>query len=174
MIFQGNCPRNPFTTGKYHLRQVNGLWTIQSDFRIGSETIRSVSTGHIPLVNMLINGRRQSGGGSPGGAFYINEFSQVLIPDRSSPHYYLVGEYDALLKFEVEGNSISADGSGSLTKPLVIGDEWTGPRHGIPYNLSLSNGSPGIRYERKVNERDTDTIELKEYCSSNRINDLSS
>ena len=166
--YRGNCPRTVSSVGKYHLRRESNRWRIQLDHISDGDMIRSSAVGHRPLIDMIIAGRRQAGGGSPGGAFYINEYSQVLLPGRSGGSYSQVGEYSPLIEFEIEGKIISSAGVGSPPRLPRVGDPWRGPRHGIPYTLRNVSGHLDIQYESHLTGGDIEVIRLSDYCNSAR------
>jgi hypothetical protein len=76
-----------------------------------------------------------------GGAFYINEFRDVLVPDGEGGPCLWAGHYEGLLEF-IEG---PLRVSPQATPGLKPGDEWFGPHVGIPYILMA--GGNDIRYE---------------------------
>ena len=172
VTYRGNCPRTVSNVGKYHLRRQSNRWRIQLDYRSDGDTIRSSAVGHRELIDLLIAGRRRAGGGFPGGAFYINEYSQVLLPGRSGNPYSNVGEYRHLIEFEIEGTIISAAGAGSPPRAPRVGDVWRGPRHGIPYTLRNVSGNLDIQYESHLQGTDVEVIRLIDHCETTRCNQL--
>ena len=90
------------------------------------------TAAHPELVDM-VNHVKESVGNPPGGAFYINEFGQVLVPVvGDGTEYYVAGEYKRQLQFEFEGTVIGPE----PPEGLEPGDSWPGPKVGIPYTLS--------------------------------------
>lgn len=172
MTFSGNCPRTVSTLGKYHLRRVQGRWRVQLDYVVEGDVIRSNALGHQTLIDLIIRGRRQSGGGASGGAFYINEYGQVLLPGRQGSPYSVAGEYHDLLEFNVEGVIISACGVGRPPRLPLAGDPWPGPRHGIPYGLRYMSGTWDIDYWRQLANGDMEVVRLSSYCTPQRVNEL--
>lgn len=172
MMFNGNCPRTVSSLGKYHLRRVKGRWRVQLDYVVEGDVVRSSALGQQSLVDLIIRGRRKAGGGPSGGAFYINEYGQVLLPGRDGNPYSVAGEYQHLLEFNVEGVVISARGVGQPPRLPPAGDPWPGPRHGIPYGLRYLSGGWDIDYWRQLANGDTEVIRLTSYCSSSHVNEV--
>jgi len=98
-----------------------------------SNRIRELLTtsAHPKLVDM-VNAAKREITGLEGGAFYINEFKQVIVP---TPQGYLyAGEYHKELRFDFDGTTIGP----SAPDGLRPGDEWKGPHVGIPYVLTAA------------------------------------
>jgi hypothetical protein len=91
-----------------------------------------------------------------GGAFYINEYFDVLVPTQAGGCFY-AGTYEKLLEFDFEGGIISP----RPTAGLQPGEPWPGPHVGICYRLTA--GGNDIKYERSVRLR-----RIQEY----RLSDL--
>jgi hypothetical protein len=81
--------------------------------------------------------------GFPGGAFYINEYRDVLVPDTINGGAVYAGNYTRDLEFEYNGTLITPRPPQSMSP----GDPWSGPRVGIRYTLMAGGGD--IRYELK-------------------------
>jgi len=123
---------------KYTVRRGPNDWAIHLVFRLNSREQALLShDGHEALVKM-VNAVKEAVSGTAGGAFYINEFSDVVVPAGNEPYY--AGTYDEVLEFDLNGQTISAD-AGSSLKP---GDEWSGPHVGTAYTLSA--GANDIKY----------------------------
>ena len=168
VAYRGNCPRSVSSVAKYHLRRQSNRWRIQLDYLSDGDMIRSSAVGHRPLIDLIIAGRRRAGGGSPGGGFYINEYSQVLLPGRSGGSYSKIGEYKHLIEFEIEGTIVSPAGVGSPPRLPRVGDLWRGPRHGIPYTLRNVSGHLDIQYESYLTGGDVEVVRLSDYCGAAR------
>jgi hypothetical protein len=80
--------------------------------------------------------------GQPGGAFYINEYHHVLVPDGSGGPCFFAGEYSRLLTFREAGLFVSPEAPSHLKS----GDRWPGPRVGIKYVLPAAEQD--VRYEK--------------------------
>jgi hypothetical protein len=92
----------------------------------------------------MVNEVKVSMGGAPNGAFYINEYKQVIVPVGEKSDYYLAGTYDGDLRFNFEGKTLSGEAVDLEGNPLSPGDTWVGPRPGIPYTLCA--GGKDIKY----------------------------
>jgi hypothetical protein len=80
---------------------------------------------------------------TPGGAFYINEYRDVLVPDTINGGCVYAGNYTRDLEFDYNGILITP----RAPQDLRPGDPWPGPHAGIRYTLAASGGE--IRYELK-------------------------
>ncbi len=95
--------------------------------------------------------------GQPGGAFYINEYRDVLVPDgRGGPCFWAGNYEDDELEFE-EGSLFVTPRAPDHLEP---GEPWPGPHVGIPYVLSA--GALEIRYEN-VDGRRRETVLLSDF-----------
>lgn len=92
----------------------------------------------------MVNAVKLSLGLPPNGAFYINEYKQVIVPSAASDSYSLAGKYEQPLRFEFEGTILSGEAVDLSGNPLQPGDTWTGPHPGIPYTLSA--GADDIKH----------------------------
>jgi hypothetical protein len=142
--FEGNIPANVNKDAKYSIKREQGKWVVQLVYRLSYSEKALLATGdHPDLVNM-VNAIKDEIVGQPGGAFYINEFRQVIVPANNE--YYCAGHYDDLLIFDFEDKVISAE-PGSLEP----GNPWEGPHAGIPYTLTA--GAKDIKFERRKGQR---------------------
>lgn len=97
----------------------------------------------VNLVKVLV-------AGVPGGAFYINEFGDVLVPGQDG-HCYWAGHFDGTLEFRTEDGIIVSPAAPADLEPR---DPWPGPHVGIRYVLTA--GGQDVKYERKISERRTE------------------
>lgn len=97
---------------------------------------------HDELVEM-VNQVKLELTGSPGGAFYINEYRDVLVPDTINGGCVYAGNYTRDLEFDYNGTRITPRPPHDLSP----GDPWLGPHVGIRYTLMAGGGE--IRYELK-------------------------
>jgi hypothetical protein len=139
-IYRGNRPENVSKIAKYAV--VHGerdSFKIRLIYEIDRwERALLTAEDHPELVEM-VNRVKTEAIGTPGGAFYINEHSQVIVP--AGGEYYFAGTYTRQLEFKDGSTRISAAAPGGL-KP---GDAWPGPRPGIPYVLNA--GATDIYYQ---------------------------
>ncbi len=160
--FEGNCPRNVAKTAKYAVRHQGSGLVIGLVYDAPEGERWFATTEEHPDLVRLVSGVKLELTGSPAGPFYINEYRQVIVPGGDSEDYYLAGEYDRPLRFEFEGRTLSGEAVSLDGNPLEPGDEWAGPRPGIPYRLAAGGGDiyykmrPRPNVEKKVslsNER---------------------
>src|SRR5262245_57494415 len=134
--FEGNCPRNVAKDAKYGVRTAKEGPVVALTYRAQEDERWYVTTEkHAELVRM-VNAVKLSLGLPPNGAFYINEYKQVIVPTTGSEDYRLAGKYVPPLRFEFEGKILSGEAIDLQGNPLTPGDTWTGPHPGIPYLLS--------------------------------------
>lgn len=144
--FMGNCPSNVSKDAKYTVRLEDGEYVVGLYFRSPDGELWYPTSGeHSELVEM-VNEIKTHFNGSPGGAFYINEYRQVIVPAGDEGHYYFAGEYEQQLTFEFEGKIISGDAKDLDGNALEPGDLWEGPHAGIPYILKAGGKDIYYRY----------------------------
>lgn len=147
-------PSNVSKDAKYSIRNGRDGWEVQLLFRVSSRERALLATaGHDELIEM-VNDVKETGSGAPGGAFYINEFCDVLVPTAGGS--FFAGVYEELLEFDFDGEIISA----AAPPDLRPGDEWPGPHMGVRYTLMA--GGNDIKCEiagkrTKVEHRLSDT-----------------
>lgn len=161
ITYKGNCPRNVARDAKYSLKgeKIGLLYRTSS-----GEEWHATTDGHPDLVKMIKSVKPE------GGAFYINEYKQVLVPLFSERDYCLAGEYNRFLKFEFEGNIISPEPISLDGQRLESGDQWEGPHSGIPYILAA--GGKDIKYELEVRLNVTKTISLVKEVGIEKASDV--
>jgi hypothetical protein len=142
LIYPGLAPSNVNKDAKYSIRTgANGM-EVQLTYRVSDRERALLSTDrHEPLVNM-VNAVKTDVNGQAGGAFYINEFKDVLVP--AGGECYFAGIYDSPLEFDFDGPIISPRAPGDLEP----GDPWLGPHVGVRYTLTA--GGHDIRGEKKT------------------------
>ena len=165
--FKGNCPKNVNKDAKYTVRSHNGQYvvgiTYQSD---NGERWFPFTQEHAELAQM-VNVVKIETTGNPGGAFYINEYKQVIVPaSDGSGKYYLAGEYSIPLEFIFEGNIISGNALDYNGQSLSPGDVWAGPHAGIPYVLSAAKKD--VTYEEEVRPNVTRKHELSQHIGKDQ------
>ncbi|MBC7363219.1 MAG: hypothetical protein H5U07_01590 [Candidatus Aminicenantes bacterium] len=144
-VFRGNCPKSVSKDAKYSVRLVDGKPKVTIVYETEDGERWYPSTDVHPKLVEMVNNVKISVSGKPFGAFYINEFHQVIVPAAGTTDYYLAGEYSEPIRFEFEGKIISGEPKDFDGRPLEPGDIWVGPRAGIPYILEA--GGDDIRYE---------------------------
>jgi hypothetical protein len=159
--FDGNCTGNVSKDAKYKIKYDDGEWKVGLTYETSDgERWYPVSDKHSELVEM-VNSIKKVISKKPGGAFYINEYKQVIVPTAGDKAYYLAGEYTKPLEFEIEQKILSGDAKDFTGKSLSPGDEWNIPHPGIKYILSASLDD--IYYEREIRPRVTKRFKLSDY-----------
>lgn len=132
---------------------------IQLVYRVSRRERYLLSTEEHPtLVNMVNDVKRElTDVGVGGGAFYINEYRDVLVPDGIGGQCFWAGNYETSLEFAFGDLRISSRADPGLD----AGDEWQGPHVGIPYVLVA--GATDIRYE-KIEGYRRETVLLSDFC----------
>jgi hypothetical protein len=143
--FIGNTPGNVNKDAKYSIKRDQGKWVVELLFRLSHLEKTLLATHEHPVLVGMVNLVKENVVGQPGGAFYINEFGQVIVPGAGD--YYYAGSYDEVLRFKFEDGIISSAPPANL-RP---GDHWDGPHVGIPYVLCA--GAKDIKYERRSGQR---------------------
>jgi hypothetical protein len=139
--YPGNIPSNVSKDAKYSVRSGDGGYEIRLIFRLSAKEKALLTTDdHEELVEM-VNDVKIECNGAPGGAFYINEFLDVLVPTTTGECYF-AGTYQRLLEFDLDGETIGP----RAREGLRPGEPWPGPHVGIRYKLNA--GGNDISYER--------------------------
>ncbi len=144
-----NLPKNVSRDAKYAVRRNKGKMEVGLLFRTDFGEAWTLSTGEHPQLVQMVNQVKTAATGTPAGAFYINEYRQVIVPAADgSDVYYYAGEYDQDLEFLFEGNVISGRAVRGDGTPLKSGDTWEGVHPGIPYVLKA--GGKDISFKHPV------------------------
>lgn len=134
--FIGNCPSNVNKDAKYTVRLERGEYVVGIYYLSNDGELWYPSSANHPDLVEMVNNVKNHFTGNPGGAFYINEYKQVLVPViGEGKEYYLAGEYRHPLEFEFEGKILSGNAKDLDGKLINPGDVWVGPHPGIPYVL---------------------------------------
>ena len=144
--FEGNCPNSVSKDAKYAIRSIGRRTAVTVTYRTsGGEQWIASTTEHPELVE-IVNSIKTGAGSAPNGPFYINEYSQVIVPVGDAAEYYVADDiYGLPLKFEFEGNILSGEGVDLQGIPVEPGNLWVGPHPGIPYVLRA--GGDDIYYD---------------------------
>jgi hypothetical protein len=159
--FTGNCPSNVSKDAKYTVRDKKGETVVALHYRTPDGEQWLATTREHPELVEMVNAVKLAHRSAPKGAFYINEYKQVIVPIEAGD-YYLAGEYTTPLEFVFEGNILSGDAKDFKGRPLKSGDEWFGPHPGIPYRLKA--GGKDIYYTAQIREDVTKKVILSAYC----------
>jgi hypothetical protein len=146
-LYTGYVPSNVNKDAKY---KVSARGEVHLLYRIDHRTRELLSTTmHAELVKMVNGVKEKINHGVPGGAFYINEFGEVLVPGLDGLCYW-AGCYDPTLTFSFEGSVISP----VAPTGLEPGDRWPGPHSGVRYKLCA--GGRDIAYLLQSGARSTE------------------
>lgn len=170
-LWQGYGVSLPGQDRKYHVRRHRGQWTVMVWYRPVHELAFAwLRTGlQCPQLVAAVNRVALRHHGRPGGSFYFNEHNQVLKPIWSDEHVELryVGEFPhCKFRFGLFDQVWDSRIPHSQNGRLAPGDNWDGPRCGIPYWLDVRRGRGNLRiYRPKVlqNEDDFVIVRHREY-----------
>lgn len=116
-------------------------------YRVSERERQLLTTNrHDSLVDM-VNKVKLEVTGQRGGAFYINEYFDVVVPtiDRG---FFFAGIYEKqVLEFDFDGTILSP----RAPQGLRPGNPWPGPHAGIRYTLTA--GGDDIKYELEDGRR---------------------
>ncbi|MSO38450.1 MAG: hypothetical protein EXQ69_09425 [Acidimicrobiia bacterium] len=146
LIYPGLIPMNVSKDAKYSVVHGPDGMEIRLIFQVNRGERAILTTDkHEELVNM-VNAVKTEVQASLGGAFYINEYFDVVVP--AGDGQYFAGCYNQILRFELDGLLVSPKASPDLQP----GDPWAGPHVGIRYTLSASGTD--IFYKYKTGNRE--------------------
>ena len=124
---------------KYRVKREAGDWVVQLQYELDHRSTALLTTKEHPDLIEMVNRVKEVVNDAPGGAFYINEYGQVLVTSTSTD-YFVAGLYDECLEFDFDGEIISC----RPPETLAPGELWDGPHVGIPYTLTAAGDD--IRY----------------------------
>jgi len=144
MQYPGRSPSNVSRDAKYSVvHSATGAMEIRLVYRISNRERQLLSTDHHPDLVEMVNSVKGQLHGVPGGAFYVNEYRDVLVPDTTAGRCLYAGNYRRDLEFDYNGSVISP----RPPEGLQPKDPWPGPHVGIKYVLVA--GGNDIKYELK-------------------------
>ncbi len=144
MIIQypGLAPSNVSKDAKYSVvHSTAGSMEIRLVYRVSNRERELLTTDHHPELVEMVNSVKVSLHDAPGGAFYINEYRDVLVPDTMPGRCLYAGNYARDLEFDYNGSLIAPRPPDGL-RPQ---DPWPGPHVGIKYILVA--GGDDVKYE---------------------------
>ena len=146
-LYRGLWPQNVAKLAKYSVGFEEGKWRVTVGYDVGDGLLFLAVEGADSGLAAMVNEVKTAVAGSPGGAFYVNEFRHVLVPVKrgNESEYYFAGLAHQDFVFPFEGKHITTKPLGADGQPLKPGDKWYGPRPGIPYVLAAGGGD--IYYE---------------------------
>jgi len=150
--YPGLVPSNVSKDAKYSVVHGPDGMHVRLTYEIDRRERALLTTGEHPELVEMVNAVKEEFQGTPGGAFYINEYWDVIVPTTSGP--FFAGCYEIPLRFDLDGEVISSEAPAGL-RP---GDLWPGPHVGIAYVLAA--GGNDIYFKLKNGQR-----ELKESLS---------
>jgi hypothetical protein len=147
-----NLPKNVSRDAKYGVRHSRGKMEVGLLFRTDYGEEWSLSTSEHPDLVHMVNLVKAEAAGNQAGAFYINEYRQVIVPAAGgSDAYYYAGEYHQELEFLFEGKVISSRALSMNGQPLKRGDTWEGVHPGIPYVLKAGGNDISFKHTIRPN-----------------------
>lgn len=152
--FEGNRPKNVSKDAKYAVRSGGQDYddpVVQLHYVADNGEQWQPSTDEHPELVEMVNSVKREKTLTRNGSFYINEYSQVIVPTSNSGQYYLAGEYEKPLEFEFEGHKIDGRPTDLDGNPLQPGDEWDGPHPGVPYVLKPNAKDIYYEFARRKN-----------------------
>ncbi|WP_319462723.1 hypothetical protein [Micromonospora sp. RTP1Z1] len=146
-FYPGLSPSNVNKDAKYSVvHSPGGGMEVRLVYRISAREKELLTNDRHERLVAMVNEVKEKINGAPGGAFYINEYRDVLVPHRDGGCVY-AGTYEEILEFDYDGQSI-----GPVPPPsLGPGDPWPGPHAGIPYVLRA--GGTDIKYDMTTGRR---------------------
>ena len=149
--YTGAPPSNVSKEAKYSVVSGTNADNIRLVYRVSDYERELLTTSSHPDLAAMVNAVKIELRGTPRGAFYINEYGDVLVPDGLGGAYW-AGHYDKRLEFEYEGRTLSA----SAPSGLQPGDTWPGPHVGIRYVLAAGGGD--VKYKTKSGTTETTVL----------------
>lgn len=144
LSYPGLIPSNVNRDAKYSIvsRRAGGM-EVRLVYRVTARELQLLTTDRHDDLVAMVNQVKVEETDQLGGAFYINEYFDVLVPTQAGGSFY-AGVYEKLLEFEFEGGIISP----RPPEGLQPGDPWLGPHVGIRYTLTA--GGNDIKYWQQV------------------------
>jgi len=163
-LWEGYRVSLPGQDRKYHVKRHRGRWTVKVWYRpVGRYAYawRSTATDCSELV-AAVNRVARRFHRKPGGSFYFNEFNQVLKPIYGDGRVELryVGDFPGcLLRFQLLDGVWNNRPPHTPDRELAVGDNWVGPRCGIPY--WIETGRELRIYRPSVLQSEDDFVEVR-------------
>lgn len=144
--YPGNVPSNVNKDAKYSVVSGRDGYQVRLIVTLSRGVKELLTTDQHPELVEMVNEIKREYNGAPGGAFYINEFYDVLVPTTSDGCFF-AGTYQQWLTFDLDGETI-----GPKAPPgLEPGAKWDGPHVGIRYRLKA--GGRDISYDASSGTR---------------------
>lgn len=160
-LYRGHWPKNVSKTAKYGIRVFNGVWKPTVYYDLGEGQRFLAIEDEDTEIAERVNGIKRAASSQEGGAFYVNEHQHLIVPvsHGDTTHYYCGGKVDVDFRFDFEGTLLTARPVKDDGGAMEPGDEWIGPRPGIPYVLAA--GGADVYYDSPI-VLDTDPPRLRE------------
>jgi len=147
--YPGNIPSNVGKDAKYSVGREDGEFVVKLLYRMSARERELLTNDEHPELVEMVNRVKVQHNGTPGGAFYINEYHDVLVPTVGKGCFF-AGTYQLRLEFKFEDGLVSAH----PPEDLRPGDPWPGPRVGIRHKLKA--GGRDVAFVRKEGNRETE------------------
>jgi hypothetical protein len=167
MSFRRYTGLSPLRVSKDAKYSVTAGGAIRLEYRESARVRYLLTTELHPRLAEMVNDVKRTVNGADGGAFYINEFRYVLVPDGEGGPCFWAGQFDETLVFQDQSNDILV--SPEAAPGLLPGDEWLGPHVGIPYVLVA--GGTDVRWE-KVDGRRREIVLLSDFHGASAARQL--
>lgn len=151
-MYPGLSPSNVNKDAKYSVtHSPAGGMEVRLVYRISARERELLTNDRHESLVAMVNKVKEKLNGAPGGAFYINEYHDVLVPHPDGSGCVFAGTYETILEFDYDSQTTI-----SPVPPagLAPGDSWPGPHAGIPYVLSA--GATDIKFTMASGRRLTE------------------
>lgn len=136
-VIPKRLPVCPNRDSRFSLRQNGGSWWVHYQSSSGAHI--PADAAHTQLVE-LVNALKAAEGNAPGGAFSINELSQVIARMKAPPGY----PQNAIHVVDISSGGVQTCSDvitfdGGTIDPTAMpneGDPWPGPRCGSTYKFT--------------------------------------
>lgn len=155
-LYRGHWPKVVSRTAKYRVKGTHGAYQVTVEYDLGSglRTVLAVGEGAEDIVRRVGEVKLAVSATKSGlGPFYINEYHHLIVPNNQGLCYFGGRVDDVQFIFEFEGRKLTTRPVNEHGELLSPGDEWIGPRPGIPYKLA--GGGSDIFYRSPALTEDT-------------------
>lgn len=165
MKYPGYIPSNVNKDAKYSVVNGSDGFEVRLIYRLSAREQALLTTKHHDELVAMVNAVKLEHNGVEGGAFYINEFLDVLVPTTDGNTYF-AGTYQYPLEFQFDDQVIGPKAPAGLQP----GDVWPGPHVGIRYTLKA--GGRDISYKFKPRPQVEREELLSEHCGADAAAEL--
>ena len=152
---------------KYHVKRHRNRWTVMVLYRPLGELAYAWLPTQLPCLELVaaVNRVALRYHGRLGGSFYFNEYDHVLKPIWADERVELryVGDFpQCRFRFRLFDRVWDSRPPHLSGKTLSVGDDWVGPRCGIPYWLQVLSNRRGFRiYRPTVLQSEDEFVEVR-------------